>query len=212
MTINDCFLISVYFLFLLLCLVVAIMWVINVTNITFWDEGTKFPLGIYNLINTRFSACIPNITIPGLFVTTNLSETTDKVGTCGNDLYNLGESSVLYISLNKLNISTPVLNEDEEPVNVISINLNNFNEISMLNTSPSSGNLSKPDLPLSKDLEVENTCISNFVEPSYFDSSINEKENNNDNNDPFSTLKNIRISFINQLNIPFEINLKLLNI
>ena len=37
------------------------------------------------------------------------------------------------------------MNEEEEPVNVISINLNDFNEISMLNTSPSSGNLSKPD-------------------------------------------------------------------
>ena len=47
----------------------------------------------------------------------------------------------------------------------------------MLNTSPSSGNLSKPDPPLSKEPEVENTCISNFFQPSYFDSSINEKEN-----------------------------------
>ena len=128
-----------------------------------------------------------------------MSEPTDKVGTCGNDLYNLGESSVLHTSFNKLNISTPVLNEEEEPVNAISTNLNNFNEISMLNTSSSSGNLSKPDPPVSKEPEVENTCISNFFEPSYFDSSINEKENNNENNDPFSTLKNIRISFINQI-------------
>ena len=128
-----------------------------------------------------------------------MSEPTDKVGTCGNDLYNLGISSVLYTSFNQLNISTPVLNEEEESVNAISINLNNFNEISMLNTSPSSGNLSKPDPSLSKEREVENTCISNFFEPSYFDSSINETENNNENYDPFSTLKNIRISFINQL-------------
>ena len=82
------------------------MWVINVTNTTFWDEGTKLPLGIYNLRKTRFSACTPNITIPGLFVTTNLSEPTDKVGTCGNDLYNLGESSVLYTLLTNL-ISAP---------------------------------------------------------------------------------------------------------
>ena len=35
---------------------------------------------------------------------------------------------------------------------------------------------------LSKEPEVENTCISNFFEPSYFDSSINEKGNNNENN------------------------------
>ena len=153
----------------------AIMWVINVTNTTFWDEGTKLPLGRYNLIKTTFSARTPNITIPGLLLTTNLSEPTDKVGTCGNDLYNLGESSVLYTSFNKLNISTPVLNEDKEPVNVISINLNNFNEILMVNTPPSSGNLSKPDLSLSKEPEVENTCISNFVEPSLIHPSMKRK-------------------------------------
>ena len=47
-----------------------------------------------------------------------------------------------------------------------------------------------------------NTCSSsNFLESSYLDSSniANVEENNNENNDPFNTRRNIRISFINQL-------------
>ena len=64
-----------------------------------------------------FSASTPNITIPvssGVFVTSNFSELRDNVDTDGNDLYNFGEFNVCHITFNELNLSTPVLSEEDE--------------------------------------------------------------------------------------------------
>ena len=89
-----------------------------------------------------------------------------------------------------------------------SINQHKFNEISMLDIPTCSLDLSTPILSHISDTGVANTCsisnncrISNFLEFSFLDSSLNFNvdESKNEHSDPFTTLEKIRISFINQL-------------
>ena len=86
-----------------------------------------------------------------------------------------------------------------------SINQHKFNEISMLDIPTCSLDLSTSILSNVTDTGVANTCsisntcrISNFLEFSVLDSSLNFNIDES-KNEPFTTLKKIRIYFINQL-------------
>ena len=61
---------------------------------------------------------------------------------------------------------------------------------------------SSPNPALCKEIGFANACSSlNLLESTYLDSpiNVNVEENNNENNEPFNTLRNIRLSSINQL-------------